>query len=101
MEREYEVTWTEPAIADVEAISAYIAETSPDAAGRTRDAILKSVEILGMLPFIGPIYSQGRRGPIRQITYKKYRIFYRVIDESGRVDILTVWHGSRREPDFS
>ena len=30
----------------------------------------------------------------------KHRIFYRVMAESKRVEILSVWHSARREPEL-
>jgi hypothetical protein len=29
-----------------------------------------------------------------------YRIFYRIIEDARRVEILVVWHGARRDPKF-
>ena len=34
----------------------------------------------------------------REILCHRYRIFYRVQEANRRVEILTVWHGSRKEP---
>ncbi|MEX0703331.1 MAG: type II toxin-antitoxin system RelE/ParE family toxin [Planctomycetales bacterium] len=95
---DYEVVWTEPAMADLRAISDYIAERNPAAAVRTIAAILERVDLLQRVPFMGPIYPRGSQGRVREIVSGKYRIFYRVIEDSSRVEILTVWHGARREP---
>jgi addiction module RelE/StbE family toxin len=97
---EYQIVWTQPALADVDAITDYIARRNPSAAEKMRATILEHVEILGTFPLIGPVYPRDRRGLIREIVCKKYRIFYRVIEASKRVEILTVWHGSRQEPDL-
>lgn len=98
---DYEIVWTEPAVADLEAITAFIAQKSPLAAERIGQGILAHVEILRSFPSIGPIYPPGSRGPHRQITYKMYRIFYRVSEELKRVEILTVWHSAREEPELT
>jgi len=44
--------------------------------------------------------SKGARGPFREIVFRSYRIFYDVSEESGRVDILHVWHAARGEPEL-
>jgi len=59
---------------------------------------LESVEVLARFPLIGPAYERDRTGRTREILCRQYRIFYRVIEEKRRVEILTVWHSARREP---
>ena len=97
---DFQIVWTEPAIDDLEAIVDFLAETNPATARRIGDAILAHVEILSSFPSIGPAYPPGSRGPNREITYRKYRIFYRVAGDSKTVEILTVWHGARDEPEL-
>jgi len=58
------------------------------------------VEILATFPHIGPRYPRGRQSRVREIVCRRYRIFYRVIEERKVVEILTVWHGARDEPDL-
>jgi plasmid stabilization system protein ParE len=55
----HEVVWTEPAVADLEAIVAFIAERDQAAAERVGNKILDHAEILGMFPQIGPAYPPG------------------------------------------
>jgi len=62
--------------------------------------ILDHARILARFPFIGPTYPRGARGPLRQIVFRSYRIFYDVSEELSRVAILHVWHGAREEPKF-
>lgn len=62
--------------------------------------ILDHVRILATFPFIGPPYPRGSRGPLREIVFRNYRIFYDVSNESRSVEILHVWHGARDEPTF-
>jgi toxin ParE1/3/4 len=95
---EFEIVWTEPAVADLKAIRGYLEEHSPSAAARIAAEILEHAEILRTFPLIGPCYARDRSGRTREIVCRKYRIFYRVIEEANRVEILTVWHGARSEP---
>jgi plasmid stabilization system protein ParE len=93
-----EIVWTEPAVDDLEAAVRYVGEQSQDAAEALRLELLESVEVLARFPFIGPAYERDRTGRTREILCRRYRIFYRVQEPLRRVEILTIWHGSRREP---
>ena len=95
---DFEVIWTEPAVADLEAAVRHIAEVNPATAEELRVELLESVEILARFPHIGPACDRDRTGRAREIICRRYRIFYRVQEPQRRVEILTVWHGSRREP---
>ncbi len=92
------IVWTEPAVADLEAIVRHTADQDPEAAEALRLSLLESVEILSRFPFIGPSYERDPTGRAREIFCRPYRIFYRVQEPQRRVEILTVWHASRREP---
>ncbi|MCI0700052.1 MAG: type II toxin-antitoxin system RelE/ParE family toxin [Planctomycetia bacterium] len=95
---DFEVIWTEPALTDFESIVRYLNERNPRAAESVRQDVLNHVELLRRFPFIGPLYERDRTGRAREIVCGSYRIFYRVDETGKRVEILTVWHGSRSEP---
>ena len=97
---DYQVIWTDAAIADLHDIGAYIARDNPQAAERVGRGLLGHVRILASFPFIGPTYPRGARGKLREIVYRSYRIFYDADEENQRVEILHVWHGARGEPEF-
>ena len=95
---DWEVIWTEPAVANLEQLLRTAASHSPTAAESLRTEILNSVEVLARFPLIGPTYERDRTGRIREILCRQYRIFYRVQEDRRRVEVLTVWHSARREP---
>jgi toxin ParE1/3/4 len=97
---DFKVIWSDEAISDLRDICSYIALHDPDAALRIGNGILGHVRILARFPFIGPAYPRGARGPLREIVFRSYRIFYDVSEGSRRVDILHVWHGAREDPKF-
>ncbi len=97
---EFKIIWTEPALADLEAIRDYIATANPEAAERIGWDIIRHVELLGSFPHIGPIYPRGSKGTTREIISGNYRIFYRVIEPQKEVQVLTIWHGARDEPNL-
>jgi len=95
---DFQIIWTQSALADLEAIVRRVAEDAPLAAEELRLGLLGTVEILGRFPFIGPAYERDRTGRAREILYRRYRIFYRGREAQREVEILTIWHSARREP---
>ncbi|MGP0065516.1 MAG: type II toxin-antitoxin system RelE/ParE family toxin [Isosphaeraceae bacterium] len=86
---------------DLETIVTHIAQTDLRAAEKLGNAILDHIEVLRTFPRIGPRYAKARRGQIRQILSGKYRIMYRVDEQLKSVEILTILHGAREEPEFN
>ena len=97
---DFKIIWSDAAIADLYDIGSYIAQHDPQAAERIGRGILDHVRILASFPFIGPPYPKGAHGPLREIVFRPYRIFYDVSEASRQVEILHVWHGAREEPKF-
>lgn len=97
---DFKVIWSDEAIGDLHDICSYIARHDPQAARRMGSGILDHVRILASFPFIGPTYPRGARGPLREIVFRSYRIFYDVSEELHKVEVLHVWHGAREEPKF-
>lgn len=97
---DFKIIWSDAAIEDLRVICSRIAQDNPGAALLTGNTILQHVRILASFPFIGPTYPQGARGPLRQIVFRDYRIFYDVSEKDRCVEILHVWHGARQEPEF-
>lgn len=97
---DFAVIWTDPALVDFESAIRFLLERNPAAAESQRLAILDHVELLDRMPFMGSPYEPDRTGRVRETVCGKYRIFYRVNEIEKTVEILTVWHGSRAEPDL-
>ena len=95
---DYQVIWSDAAIANLHEICADIARDNPTAALRVGNGLLAHARVLATFPFIGPAYPRGARGRLREIVHRPYRIFYDVDEENQRVEILHVWHGAREEP---
>ena len=96
----FEIIWTETASSDLESIVAHLAEKSPDAAEKTANSIVNHVEVLRTFPQIGPRYAKDPSRRVREVLCGKYRIFYRLNEQLKVVEILTVWHGARQEPEL-
>lgn len=95
---DFAVVWTEPAVADLEAAVRRVAKDNPTAAEELRTKLFETVEVLQRLPYIGPTYEKDESGRTREVLCRQYRICYRVQEANHRVEILTIWHSSRREP---
>ena len=83
-----EVIWTEPALADLEAIADYIAIDKPDAASGLVERVFAHVEHLQSYPESGSRPTELERSRYRQIVEPPCRVFYRYDGE--RVYILYV-----------
>ncbi|MEI5677955.1 MULTISPECIES: type II toxin-antitoxin system RelE/ParE family toxin [unclassified Mesorhizobium] len=80
------------AMADVEAISAYIGERNPTAAVKLLRRFVDQWELLATQPYSGAGREDVLPG-IRHLVMDEYIAFYRVQD--GHVLILRVLHGKR------
>ena len=94
------VIWTDPAIEDLGEIVRYIAADDPSSARRVGDDIIRTVELLQRFPLLGPPYAPVRDGSVREVLCWNYRIFYQVSSSRRTVEILTIWHGGRNEPEL-
>jgi plasmid stabilization system protein ParE len=92
----FKILYTEEALSDLEATFDYIRADNPAAAGRFGNALLNHVELLANFPHIGSPVDQ--RPGVRKILHTPIRIYYRIDEERGAVEILHFWHGARQEP---
>jgi toxin ParE1/3/4 len=88
-----EVIWTEPALADLEAIADYIALDNPEAASRLVQRVIQHVEQLADHPRSGSKLPEFKGWRYRQIVEPPCRAIYR--HEKDRVHVLHVVRGER------
>ena len=88
------ISWTEPAVRDLESIKDYIARDSKYYAKKFIERIFSIVENLMILP------NRGRKVPeidnenIKEIIFNNYRIIYR-IEDFHNILILGIIHAAR------
>ena len=92
------VVWSEGAVADLQAIYAYISLTSPEYGIRVVDRLTKRSQQIADFPNSGRVVSEFSKTDVREILEGNYRIIYRL--RSDRVEVLTVIHGARLLPDL-
>ena len=85
-----EVIWSEPALADLDAIADYIALDNPDAASKLVKRIFQHVEQLQNHPESGSKPRELRGFRYRQIVEPPCRVIYRHDDRLSQVFILHV-----------
>ena len=89
--------WTEPAVADLDSIHAYISRDAIVYADAIILEILNAVERLVDFPESGRFVPELDDDQTRELLVGNYRVLYEV--DSDRVSILTVLHGARDFPD--
>lgn len=89
----HRVIWSLSAIADVEAIAAYIAADSPSYARGVVRRIINLTRNLSRFPQAGRKVPEFDDDSIRELLAYSYRIIYRV--EETRVTIAAVIHGKQ------
>ena len=91
-----ELRWTEPALADLDAIVDYIALDNPEAARALIRRVFAHVERLVEQPESGSRPRElGPRSRYRQIVEPPCRVFYRYEAKTKQVFILYVMRGER------
>lgn len=91
-----QVKWLRKALVNLDHEATYIAQDNPIAAQKVVKTILDSVALLADQPAMG---SPGRIVGTRELVIAdtRYLVPYRV--KNGQVEILRVFHTSRKPPD--
>jgi plasmid stabilization system protein ParE len=95
---DFEIRFSEPALTDPESVLEYCWTNFSSTAERFGNSLLNHIEILSAFPRMG-VHVRDRPG-IRKIFHSPYTIYYRIDDRLQVVEILHIWHGSRRKPDL-
>lgn len=91
------IVWLSTALQNLEDESSFIAETNPQAAAEVVKAIFKSVDNLADHPSLG---RPGRVDGTRELIVPNtaYIVPYRVKPRANQIQILRIFHASRRLP---
>jgi plasmid stabilization system protein ParE len=93
---DFQIRYTEPALADLEEILFYSWSKFPGTAERFGMALLNHVDLLRSFPYVGsPVI--GLPG-VRQLVHTPILIYYRVNDDRRLVEVLHFWHAARKRP---
>jgi len=86
----YHIIWSRRAKRELQSIRDYIAAHNAHAATQVVERILKQVSLLESVPLIGAPYVDAAGRPARQLVSGRYRIIYRIVANSDRIDILSI-----------
>ena len=89
-----EIIWTPFALEDLQAIYDYIANDSPNYAGRYTDKLIQQTEILIEHPHAGRIVPEFENEFIREIFEGNYRIIYKITSNT-EVSIIRIHHSAK------
>jgi len=87
--------WTDAAVAQLEAVHAYLARTSPEYARRIVDRLTKRSAQISAFPFSGRMVPEYELNEVREVIEGSYRIIYLVKEDKGQIEVPAVIHGSR------
>ena len=90
------VHWTESALADLQAVEAFLERRSPQYARGVVERIFARSESLAQRPRLGPMVPEYEDETLRELFEDPYRIIYRIVDP--QIDIIAVIHAARRLP---
>lgn len=88
-----EIVWSEPAVADLDAVADYIALEDPAAAAELVERVFRHVGQLAEHPESGSRPQELKRTRYRQIVEPPCRIFYR--HDGGTVYVVHVMRSER------
>jgi toxin ParE1/3/4 len=88
------IEWTPRAHANLDAIRAYIAQESPEAADALVARLLREIVRIAGFPRLGRVVPEFGQADIREIIVGSYRVIYHAGVE--RILILAIRHGAQR-----
>lgn len=93
---DFQILYTEPALTDLEEFFARSWEQHPGSTERFAAALLNHVDLLKSLPRLGaPV--KGYPG-VRRFLHSPLHVYYRMLAERQRIEVLHFWHASRNPP---
>lgn len=94
------VVFSPLAIRRLQEIHTYISDDNVTAATRVVYRIRQCIEMLADHPRLGRVWDDGRTRAL-SVSGLPYRIYYRLDETAGRVEILTIAHTSQLPPTLS
>ncbi len=92
----YKVCYTNAVLADLEEVTDYADLHFPGGAVHFFPGLLDQIDLLSTYPRMGNLHTA--RSKARKFHFSPFVIYYRIVEPQQRIDILHIWHGSRRPP---
>lgn len=97
---DYAIIWSNRAIADLESAVEYLKVEAPASIAKFEHEIVSTLKLLQTNPYFGSRHEKFASGRVRAVYCHPYRIIYRVTTSRNSIDLITIWHSSRDEPDL-
>ena len=100
MPARYRVIFSRRAATDLQLIHDYIQRESPQNAAAVATELIGAIDSLELLPHRYPVH-RGHRPPaaaVRRMPVPPFLVYYRVTDRPRVFGVITIRHGSRRQP---
>jgi plasmid stabilization system protein ParE len=96
----HRVILTAGALRDLEDIAQYVHQHSPQNAAPVAETVLDAIDSLALMPARYRRVGKSRRrgSPVHAMVVRPFVVYFRVEDTPAVVYILTIRHGSRRQP---
>ena len=95
---DFQVFYTEPALADLEAVMLWSWRNHPGATERFGVGLLNHVDLLKDFPYLGvPLHDNSA---VRRLHHSPLYVYYRALPEARKVEILSFRHVARKPPSF-
>jgi len=97
---DYRIIWSPEALNHLEQLVRFISQDNPTAAVKLGNAIIEKALLLSNFPRRSRIFREARRDTLREISVPPYRIFYEINDAEKQIEMISIWHGARQEPEL-
>ena len=97
---DYRIIWSPEALTLLEQLVRFISHDNPAAAVKMGGNIIAKVLLLSDFPRMGEVFRKAGRETLREIPAPPYRIFYEINDAEKQIEIVSIWHGARQEPEI-
>src|SRR5262245_12841465 len=98
MAKAYEVKWTRNSSNELDVILEYLAGKSIQGYESFRLSMCETLERLCANPLFGAVYEETQIDQIREVMVESYRLFYRVLEQSSRIQVMHLRHVARQDP---
>ena len=93
---DFQVLYTQPALANLEEVVLWSWKNHPGTTERFGNALLNHVDLLKDFPLLSaPVKGTSR---VRKLLHSPLYFYYRVDEKRKVIDILRIWHISRKTP---
>ncbi|AUD04721.1 type II toxin-antitoxin system RelE/ParE family toxin [Spirosoma pollinicola] len=93
-----QITFTNRAVEDLDAINDYRSTYSPAYADHLIDTLIAKIEQLKSFPEMGRKVPEFSLAYLRELVHNDYRIVYKIVSNE-QIDVITIQHSSRNMAD--